>query len=60
MMREFTESDLIVPAAWMDTNPEVPEGQWYKCFDGLIACGQGELVKTFLLPSQSSVGDELD
>ena len=37
-------------AAWLDTQPEVPEGEWFKRFDTMTVCGQGPLVKTFLTP----------
>lgn len=43
-------------ARWLDTEPEVPEGAWYKRFSGMIVCGEGELVKTFLLPGQHPEG----
>lgn len=43
-------------AAWLDTRPEVPDGDWYKRFSGMIACGEGELIKTFLLPDQHPKG----
>jgi hypothetical protein len=44
---------------WCDTNPEVPEGEWFKRFPGLIVCGEGELVKTFLIPGQLPHGEEV-
>jgi hypothetical protein len=44
---------------WLDANPTVPEGKWFKRFGDLVLCGDGELVKTFLLPSQSVVGKEV-
>ena len=44
---------------WMDTQPEVPSGQWFKRFPELILCGEGELIKTFLLPSQAAIGQEI-
>ncbi len=31
---------------WLDSEPEVPEGPWYKRFAGMTVCGEGELVKT--------------
>ncbi len=43
-------------AAWLDREPEVPEGEWYKRFRGMIVCGEGELVKTFLIPGQLPKG----
>jgi len=44
---------------WMDTQPEVPEGKWFKRFPELVVCGKGELIKTFLLPSQAVTGEEV-
>lgn len=46
-------------AAWLDTNPEVPAGDWFKRFPLLIVCGEGELVKTFLLPGHAALGEEV-
>jgi len=44
---------------WLDTDPEVPEGQWFKRFPELIVCGDGALVKTFLRPGQVPAGEEV-
>jgi hypothetical protein len=30
----------------------VPAGPWYKRFPGMTVCGEGDLVKTFLTPTQ--------
>lgn len=46
-------------ATWLDTNPEVPAGNWFKRFPSMTVCGRGVLVKTFLTPSQVPVGKEL-
>jgi len=46
-------------ASWLDTNPEVPTGSWYKRFPMMTVCGEGVLVKTFLTPSQAPIGEEL-
>jgi len=46
-------------AAWLDTKPEVPEGEWFKRFKTMTVCGEGPLVKTFLTPSQVPFGQEL-
>jgi hypothetical protein len=45
---------------WVDTHPEVPVGRWFKRFPGLIVCGEGELIKTSLLPSQTAIGEEIN
>jgi hypothetical protein len=46
-------------AQWLDSEPEVPAGKWFKRFSGVIACGEGELLKTFLRVGQAASGDEL-
>ena len=43
-------------AAWLDTEPDVPAGEWYKRFSGMTVCGQGELITTFLLPGHAPKG----
>jgi hypothetical protein len=46
-------------AQWLDTEPEVPAGRWFKRLSGMTVCGEGELVKTFLLPRQAASGADL-
>lgn len=57
--QQITADQLGLLAAWLDREPEVPGGRWFKRFPGMTVCGEGELVKTFLTPSQVPVGDEL-
>ena len=57
--RNISAQQLRLMLRWMDTQPEVPNGQWFKRFPELIVCGEGELIKTFLLPTQAPVGEEL-
>ena len=54
--RRIPASQLELLAKWLDTEPEVPEGEWYKRFSGMTLCGEDELVKTFLLPGQHAKG----
>jgi hypothetical protein len=54
--RKISASQLELLARWLDSEPEVPEGPWYKRFSGMIVCGEGELIKTFLLPTQAPKG----
>jgi hypothetical protein len=42
---------------WIDSNPEVPAGDWYKDFGSFNVCGTGSLPKTFLLRGQAAKGD---
>src|SRR5216684_1915710 len=51
--------ELGLLAKWLDSEPEVPEGQWYKRFSRMTVCGEGELVKTFLLPAQPPKGQRI-
>ena len=46
-------------AQWLDTDPEVPAGRWFKRFSGMIVCGDGELVTTFLRLGQVPTGEEM-
>ena len=57
--REISANQLGEFADWLVTEPEVPEGQWFKRFPAMIACGEGELVKTFLRPGQLPAGEEV-
>jgi hypothetical protein len=57
--RDIDETAIQSLAAWLDTNPEVPRGSWFKCFPAMTVCGEGELIKTFLTPGQTPFGDKL-
>jgi hypothetical protein len=57
--RRIAASQLELLARWLDTEPEVPESQWYKRFSGMTVCGEGELIKTFLLPGQAPKGQHV-
>jgi hypothetical protein len=57
--RSISASQLGLLAAWLDTQPEVPAGRWFKRFSGMTVCGEDELVKTFLVPGQIPEGEEM-
>jgi hypothetical protein len=57
--REISTSQLGLLARWLGTDPEVPEGQWFKRFPEMIVCGEGSLVKTFLRAGQLPAGEEV-
>ena len=57
--RSISADQLGLLAVWLDTNPEVPVGQWFKRFPGMTVCGEGEWVKTFLAVNQTPVGQEV-
>ncbi len=58
-VRKIPNEQLVLFAAWIFTDPEVPHGKWFKRFSGMTVCGEGELVKTFLLPNQAPDGEEI-
>ena len=57
--RNISTDQLGLLADWLATQPEVPEGKWFKTFPGLTVCGEGELIKTFLVPGQVPDGREI-
>jgi hypothetical protein len=54
--REISADQLGRFAGWLASEPEVPEGRWFKRFPEIIVCGEGELVKTFLRSGQAPAG----
>ncbi len=57
--RNISPEQIILLARWLDTEPEVPENKWFRIFPGFIVCGEGEFIKTFLLPGQVPDGCEI-
>ena len=57
--RQISTSQLGLLARWLDSDPEVPEGRWFKRFPEMTVCGEGELVKTFLSAGPSPTGTEV-
>ena len=54
--RRIGPEQLELLARRLDGEPEVPEGPWFKRFCGMTVCGEGDLIRTFLLPGQSAQG----
>ncbi len=50
-------ADLNHLRLWIESNPEVPEGDWYEDFGSFKICGNGSLPQTFLLPGQAAQGE---
>ena len=57
--REITQDDLMALRAWIATDPEVPEGPWWKDFSTFRLAGEGQYPKTFLSRSQAAFGRKL-
>jgi hypothetical protein len=57
--RGISLDDLNRLRVWIETEPEVPAGRWYKDFGSFKLAGAGPLPKTFLLRGQVAEGEEL-
>ena len=57
--RAVTIADLNQLRLWIESNPEVPEGDWVKDFGTFKICGRGSLPKTFLLRGQTAKGEAI-
>jgi hypothetical protein len=45
--REISGEQFELMAEWLRTDPNVPEGKWFKQFPGLTICGEGELISQY-------------
>jgi hypothetical protein len=57
--RAISVADLNQLRLWIATQPDVPEGDWYKDFGSFKIRGRGSYPKTFLLPNQAAKGKAL-
>jgi hypothetical protein len=57
--RQITADDLYKLKSWRESEPEAPDGPWYKDFGSFKICGEGRFPKTFLLKSQAAKGQPL-
>jgi hypothetical protein len=54
--RAISLADLNQLRIWIESEPEVPECDWYKDFGTFKICGRGSRPKTFLLTGQAAKG----
>ncbi len=57
--RQISIEDLYQLKLWRESQPEAPNGRWYKDFGSFKICGEGKYPKTFLLRGQSAQGEEI-
>ena len=57
--RKITAEDLYLLKTWRESEPDAPDGPWYKEFGSFRICGEGKFPKTFLLRGQSAKGQRL-
>jgi hypothetical protein len=58
--RQITTEDLYKLKLWRESEPEAPEGPWYKDFGSFKLCGEGRFPRTFLLKGQAVKGTALE
>lgn len=57
--RKITVEDLYQLKLWRESEPEAPDGLWFRDFGSFKICGEGKLPKTFLLRGQVAKGEAL-
>ena len=57
--RKITAEDIWKLRVWRESEPEAPDGPWYKDFGSFKLCGEGRYPKTFLLRGQPAKGKRL-
>lgn len=58
--RRITAEDLNTLRIWVESEPDVPPGKWFKDFGRFKICGEGPDPKTFLTAGQAASGFEID
>jgi len=58
--RAISMNDLLRLQAWAKSQPEAPEGNWYKDFGSFLLCGSGAYPKTVLAKGMKPFGEPLD
>jgi transposase InsO family protein len=57
--RKITAEDLFQVKTWRESEPDAPDGPWFKDFGSFKICGEGRYPKTFLLRGQAAKGQKL-
>jgi len=57
--RKITVEDLYRLKLRRESEPEAPDGPWFKDFGTFKVCGEGQYPKTFLLKGQPAKGQKL-
>ena len=57
--RKITANDLYLLRVWRESDPDAPDGEWYKDFGSFKVCGEAQYPKTFLLRGQAAKGAKL-
>jgi hypothetical protein len=57
--RKISAADLHRLKLWRQSEPDAPDGAWFKDFGSFKICGEGQFPKTFLLRGQAAKGEEI-
>jgi hypothetical protein len=58
--RKISAADLERVRRWVHTEPEVPDGDWYKNFGSFKLCDTGAYPKTVLTEATRPYGEEIE
>lgn len=58
--RQISLADLGRLQEWVKSEPQAPDGDWYKDFDSFKLCGSGEYPRTVLTKDMKVFGEELE
>ncbi len=57
--RHISAQELIALQIWIDSGPELPDGDWYKDFGSFKLAGHGNKPATFLEKGMAAKGTEV-
>jgi hypothetical protein len=55
----ITDDDFVELKHWLESDPTVPAGKWYKRFRAFTLAGNGEMPSMFLTPGMAVQGEEV-
>ena len=56
---KITADDLYRLKLWRESEPDAPEGPWFKDFGTFKVCGESRFPKIFLLAGHAAKGQKL-
>ena len=54
-----SSADFLELKHWLESDPDVPKGKWYKRFNTGTLAGKGEMPSTFLAPGMAAECEEV-
>jgi hypothetical protein len=58
--RQISLAELGRLQEWVKSEPQAPDGDWYKDFGSFKLCGSGEYPRTVLTKDMKAFGEELE